>query len=67
VSDGRRRRSSGVARGRTTVSWGDRKRSRAKTARARHSYARPGRYRVVVRARDRAGNKALLRRVIRIR
>jgi hypothetical protein len=67
VSDGRRRRSSGVARGRTTVSWGDRKRSRAKTAGARHSYARPGRYRVVVRARDRAGNRALLRRVIRIR
>ena len=67
IADGRRGRCSGVARGRTRVSWGDRKVARGRSAKARHTYRTPGRYRVVVQARDRAGNRVVTRRSIRIR
>jgi hypothetical protein len=70
VSDGGRRTSSGVRRAK--ISYGDGSRGTAKgdrrgTARDKHRFERPGVYRVVVRARDRAGNGASLRRKVRVR
>ena len=34
--------------------------------RARHRYPRSGTYRLVVKARDRAGNRVVLRRKVRV-
>jgi hypothetical protein len=66
ISDGRRSRVSGLSVSRTTIAFGDGTRAR-RTARARHAYRRPGRYRLVVRTRDRAGNRATVRRTVRVR
>ena len=48
-----------------TVDWGDGTRARL-PAGASHTYARPGRYRVTVSVRDRAGNAATLTRALTI-
>ena len=48
------------------MSFGDGARAAGRGA-AAHRYARPGRYRVVVRAADRAGNRVTVRRVVRVR
>lgn len=42
------------------------KRKRAVTARVRHTYSRSGRYRLKVRARDKAGNVKVLKRRVRV-
>lgn len=65
IADGARRRTSGVRRASSRISFGDGSRV-ARVVRRRHAYPRPGRYRIVVRARDRAGNRALIRRWVRI-
>jgi hypothetical protein len=66
VADGPQRAGSGVRRSSVRMSFGDGRRVTRATG-ARHAYARPGRYRVVVRARDRAGNLRVLRRMVRVR
>jgi hypothetical protein len=65
VTDGRRRRRvSGVARSSVRVRFGDGKQARDK-ARLTHTYRRAGRFRVVVTARDEAGNRArVVKRVV---
>ncbi len=65
VSDGPKRAGSGLRRGSVRVSFGDGRR-RARLATSSNSYAGPGVYRVVVRARDKAGNLRVLRRKVRI-
>jgi PKD domain len=67
VRDGKRRVTSGPARRSLRIAWGDGSRSRGRTAKASHRYAEPGRYRVVVRARDRAGNRVVSRRRVTVR
>jgi hypothetical protein len=67
ISDGRPRSVSGVAIRHLSVSWGDGRRSRRAARTAHHRYARPGRYRVVVLSRDRAGNRVVLRRRVSVR
>jgi PKD domain len=62
---GRRPRASGLRRGTIRVTFGDGKRARGKT-RARHRYPGSGSYRLVVKARDRAGNSVVLRRRVRV-
>lgn len=64
VSDGRH--GSGVRRGSVVVSFGDGKRGRHKT-RLVHRYARGGAYLIEVKARDRAGNRGRVKRMVRIR
>jgi PKD domain len=49
----------------TSVRFGDGVTVRGKT-RARHVYVRPGRYEIVVRARDRVGNRATRRFEVRV-
>ena len=66
VGDGAKRAGSGLRRRSVRISFGDGRR-RARVARTSNSYAGPGIYRVVVRARDRAGNLRVLRRKVRIR
>jgi hypothetical protein len=66
VSDGPRRAGSGLRRRSVRISFGDGHR-RARVARTSNSYSGPGVYRVVVRARDKAGNLGVLRRKVRIR
>jgi hypothetical protein len=66
ISDGRRGRCSGVRRAAVAVSFGDGKRA-AHTTSVRHKYARRGVYRVVVKVRDRAGNRATVKRRVRVR
>jgi len=66
VSDGRRGRGSGLRRSATRIYFGDGSR-RAKRARVRHRYRRRGTYRLVVRARDRAGNRISVKRRVRVR
>jgi len=65
VSDGPRGQASLLRRSATRISFGDGRRGSRK-ARARRRYARAGTYRVVVRARDRAGNKVTVKRRVRI-
>jgi len=65
ITDGARRRTSGVRRSSTRISFGDGG-GRASVLRAGHVYSRAGRYRIVVRARDRAGNRTLIRRWVRV-
>ena len=70
ITDGRKGSSSGLRRSATRVSFGDGKRRARRAAEpfvTRHRYARRGRYRVVVRARDRAGNRTTIRRKLRVR
>jgi hypothetical protein len=57
---------SGLRRRATRVSFGDGAHA-ARKPRARHAYGAPGIYRVVVRARDRAGNRTTLRRKVVVR
>lgn len=66
VSDGRRRQTSGLRRRAARISFGDGGRAVRATA-AKHTYARPGVYRIVVRARDRAGNRLVTHRRVRVR
>jgi hypothetical protein len=66
VTDGARGECSGVDKATLTLAFGDDHRSEAIT-RLRHRFARPGRYRIVARATDKAGNRATLVRVVRIR
>jgi hypothetical protein len=63
LADGTRRRVAGPARSR--ISWGDGKRSRG--TRATHRYAKRGSYRIVVSARDRAGNVRRVKLRLRVR
>jgi len=65
MTDGAKRRTSGLRRASTRISFGDGRR-RARVSRVRHAYRRGGRYRIVIRARDRGGNRALIRRWVRI-
>lgn len=71
VSDGQKRAGSGLRVGAVRVALGDgsraRLRRRAGAVRVRHSYTRSGAFRVVVRARDKAGNRRVLRRTVRVR
>ncbi len=53
IVDGKRGRVAGP--GRTAIRWGDGKRGHGR-ARLKHAYAAPGRYTIVARLRDRAGN-----------
>ncbi len=66
VGDGRRARSSRLRAAATRISFGDGASARRRPA-ARHVYARAGTYRVVVRARDRAGNRVVVRTRVRVR
>ncbi len=64
VTDGRRGRTAGVS-SRTLVYWGDGRRSRVRGT-ATHRYRRAGRLLVRVVARDRAGNKRVVKRRLRL-
>ncbi len=55
-----------LRRSSVSISWGDRKRTKRRP-RATHRYRRAGRYRVTIKARDRAGNRATIRKRVRIR
>jgi hypothetical protein len=55
---------SGVRSSKLRVSFGDGK--SARSARARHAYAHAGRYTIMVRAADKAGNSERVRKVVRI-
>jgi hypothetical protein len=65
VNDGRRSRASGLRRSATRFSFGDGKRARGKTS-VKHRYRHGGTYRLVVKAQDRAGNRVVLRRKVRV-
>lgn len=74
VSDGPRRTTSGLRRGSVRISFGERGKKRRRRAKRRqlavrvvHTYSRGGRFRLRVRARDRAGNRLVLKRKVRIR
>ncbi len=67
ISDGRKGRGSGLRRSAIRVSFGDGSRAAKRKPVARHRYARRGTYRLVVQARDKAGNRVTLRRKLRIR
>jgi hypothetical protein len=77
VSDGARRGTSGLRRGSVGISFGERGRARASASkggrkrpiavRVPHTYRHAGRFRLEVRARDRAGNVRVLRRRVRVR
>jgi len=54
--DGQLKQVSGHSRTGSRISWGDGRVTSEARTRARHVYARPGRYRVVARLRDKAGN-----------
>jgi hypothetical protein len=56
LRDGRRRNVSGVAPRSVQIDWGD-GRSSSGRAKLTHTYRNGGRHRLVVRARDRAGNR----------
>lgn len=66
IGDGRRARSSRLRRTVTRVSFGDGSSARRRTL-VRHTYTRAGTYRVIVRARDRAGNRARISRRVTVR
>lgn len=83
VTDGPRGAGSGLRRRSVKVSFGSRRRAASSAAvppprtsakrgrkvavRVRHSFDRPGRYRLRVRARDRAGNATIFTRMVRVR
>ena len=58
---------SGVLASATSIAFGDGSRIRGRRTALRHRYRRAGGFRVVVVTRDRAGNRATLRRVVRVR
>jgi hypothetical protein len=62
LTDGAKRESSGVRGSAVKIGFGDGKPGRVR----RHVYARGGSFRVVVSARDRAGNTARLSRMVRV-
>jgi hypothetical protein len=75
VSDGPRRSGSGLRRGSVKVSFGGpggarasasarRRQRKSVTVRVAHTYEHGGRYRLSVKARDKAGNVTLLRRTV---
>lgn len=64
LNDGRRGRVSGIA-SRSSIRWGDGKRSRAGKSKTRR-YKKRGTVRVVVTAFDRAGNRRTVRKSIRL-
>ena len=65
VSDGRRR-ASGARKSGTVISFGDGRRARGKL-RVLHRYKRAGKFRLVIRVRDRAGNRRVIKRTVRVR
>lgn len=65
VSDGPRGQGSGLRAGSVKVRFGDGRTGHGR-ARLRHSYTRPGRYTIVVSAADNAGNRATVRRRVKI-
>jgi hypothetical protein len=67
VDPGRRGRRSGPGRRTSSIAWGDGLTNDAVSKRARHRYRRPGRYRIVVRAVDKAGNRFVWRLSTRVR
>lgn len=74
VTDGRRRATSTLRRGSVRVAFGGRGKSRKRQRGGRvprvvvrRTYARPGRYRIRVRARDRAGNRTKWSKRVRVR
>jgi len=66
VSDGPVSRASGAVAGATSIAFGDGRRTNRKTT-AANRYRRAGTYRVVVRTRDAAGNRATRRLKVRVR
>jgi hypothetical protein len=66
IVDGRKRRSSGPRGRGSRISFGDGKRARGKV-RASHRYKKRGTYRLVIKARDRAGNRRTIKRTVRVR
>jgi len=81
VGDGPHRAASGLRRGSVRVSFGEPRGAAASAARGRgkgggarapkvlvrHTYSRRGSFRLIVRARDRAGNRTLLERRLKVR
>lgn len=67
ISDGPRRRGSGLSPGRGAVRWGDGRTTRRVTSRAAHRFGPPGRYRIRVVTRDRAGHRVTVRRTVRVK
>jgi hypothetical protein len=65
VVDGPRRKVAGARRSSVRISFGDGRRARGR-ARLRHRYRHGGRFRLVVRAADAAGNRVTVRRVVRL-
>jgi PKD domain len=66
IVDGRKRSSSGPRGRGSRIKFGDGKRASGKV-RVRHRYKKPGTYRVVIKARDRAGNRRTIKRRVRVR
>lgn len=66
ISDGPKSSASGVSAAGTSVSFGEGRPLRGRVRVLRHVYRRPGRFRVTVRTRDRAGNPRSLRRTVTI-
>jgi hypothetical protein len=65
LSDGAKDDVSGVAVGTSSVRWGDGKRASGRRT-LRHRYARAGSFAITVTARDKAGNKRVTRRAVRV-
>jgi hypothetical protein len=65
VVDGARGQTSGVRAGSVKASFGDGRSGRGRAVLV-HSYAHPGAYTIVVAASDNAGNKATVRRRVRV-
>lgn len=65
LSDGPKGDVSGVAVADSSVSWGDGKRAAGRRT-LRHRYARPGSFRITVTARDKAANRRVVRRLVRV-
>jgi len=65
VVDGRRRRTSGPKRAGIAISFGDGKRVKRQT-RAKHRYDSSGSYTIVVKTRDRAGNRGRVVRRVKV-
>jgi hypothetical protein len=65
IVDGKKGRTAGVQPSSVRIKFGDGKRG-PRRARARHRYKRRGSYLVVVKARDRAGNRISARRRVKV-